>query len=316
VSLRLRGGALSALAGAAMLLAGAAMAGQSGAREEPITPLPPAPAIAPAKRALGELLFRDPRLSQRQTVSCNSCHDVATSGASDRNFDVAQNGGALRMNTLTVFNAALNYRFNWRGRRETFERFTAQVLEDPALMGAANGVAVARLRRDPVMVARFRAVYGRPIDEAALVDALAAYQRSLITPGARFDRWLAGEDGALSAQERRGYARFKALGCVSCHQGVNIGGNMMQRHGVFHPIGAPDPVLVRVPSLRNVAVTAPYFHDGSAATLPDAVRAMGRAQLDLTLSRQEVDDIVAFLGTLTGTYRGKPLRPPVPSRRK
>jgi len=316
VSLRLRVGALSALAGAAMLLAGAALAGQSGAREEPITPLPPAPAIAPAKRALGELLFRDPRLSQRQTVSCNSCHDVATSGASDRNFDIAQNGGALRMNTLAVFNAALNYRFNWRGRRETFERFTAQVLEDPALMGAANGVAVARLRRDPVMVARFRAVYGRPIDEAALVDALAAYQRSLITPGARFDRWLAGEDGALSAQERRGYARFKALGCVSCHQGVNIGGNMMQRHGVFHPIGAPDPVLVRVPSLRNVAVTAPYFHDGSAATLPDAVRAMGRAQLDLTLSRQEVDDIVAFLGTLTGTYRGKPLRPPVPSRRK
>jgi cytochrome c peroxidase len=241
---------------------------------------------------------------------------VATRGASDRNFDVAQNGGALRMNTLTVFNAALNYRFNWRGRRETFERFTAQVLDDPALMGAANGVAVARLRRNPAMVARFRAVYGRPIDEAAVVDALAAYQRSLVTPGARFDRWLAGEDGALSAQERRGYARFKALGCVSCHQGVNIGGNMMQRHGVFHPIGAPDPVLVRVPSLRNVAVTAPYFHDGSAATLPDAVRAMGRAQLDLTLSRQEVDDIVAFLGTLTGTYRGKPLRPPVPSRRK
>jgi cytochrome c peroxidase len=299
-----------------MLLAGAALAGQSGAREEPITPLPPAPAITPAKRALGALLFRDPRLSQQQTVSCNSCHDVATSGASDRNFDVAQNGGALRMNTLTVFNAALNYRFNWRGRRETFERFTAQVLDDPALMGAANGVAVARLRRNPAMVARFRAVYGRPIDEAAVVDALAAYQRSLVTPGARFDRWLAGEDGALSAQERRGYARFKALGCVSCHQGVNIGGNMMQRHGVFHPIGAPDPVLVRVPSLRNVAVTAPYFHDGSAPTLPDAVRAMGRAQLDLTLSRQEVDDIVAFLGTLTGTYRGTPLRAPVPGRRK
>ncbi|MET3726127.1 cytochrome c peroxidase [Sphingomonas trueperi] len=303
------------LVGGAMLCAGAALAGQWGARDEPITPLPPAPAVAPAKRALGALLFRDPRLSQRQTVSCNSCHDVATSGASDRNFDIAQNGGTLRMNTLTVFNAALNYRFNWRGRRETFERFTAQVLDDPGLMGAANGGAVARLRRDPAMVARFRRVYGRPIDEAALVDALAAYQRSLVTPGARFDRWLAGDDRALSAQERRGYARFKALGCISCHQGVNIGGNLMQRHGVFHPIGAADPVLVRVPSLRNVAATAPYFHDGSAATLPDAVRAMGRAQLDLKLSPNEVDDIVAFLGTLTGTYQGKPVRPPVPSRR-
>jgi len=309
-----------------MLLAGAALAGQSGAREEPITPLPPAPAIAPAKRALGELLFRDPRLSQRQTVSCNSCHDVATSGASDRNFDVAQNGGALRMNTLAVFNAALNYRFNWRGRRETFERFTAQVLEDPALMGAANGVAVARLRRDPVMVARFRAVYGRPIDEAALVDALAAYQRSLITPGARFDRWLAGEDGALSAQERRGYARFKALGCVSCHQGVNIGGNMFQKFGVMgdyvgdrgNPTRADegrfnitgdeaDRQVFKVPSLRNVAVTAPYFHDGSATTLEHAVEVMFKYQLGREPLKNDTTLIVEFLKTLTGESEGKPL---------
>ncbi len=306
----------AALAGAALLCAGAALAVQWRSRDEPITPLPPAPAIAPAKLALGALLFRDPRLSQRQTVSCNSCHDLGTSGASGRNSDAAQDGGALRMNTLTVFNAALNYRFNWRGRRETFERFTAQVLDDPALMGAANGVAVARLGRDPAMAARFQAVYGRPIDEAALVDALAAFQRSLVTPGARFDRWLAGDDRALSAQERRGYARFKALGCVSCHQGVNIGGNLIQRHGVFHPIGSQDPVLVRVPSLRNVAATAPYFHDGSAPTLRHAVRAMGRAQLDLALSPQEVDDIVAFLGTLTGNYQGKPVRAPLPSRGK
>lgn len=316
MSRRLRGRTLAAFAGAAALCAGAALAAQWAPREEPITPLPPAPAIAPAKLALGALLFRDRRLSQRQTVSCNACHDLGTSGASDRNFDVAQNGGALRMNTLTVFNAALNYRFNWRGRRETFERFTAHVLGDPALMGAADGLAVARLRRDPAMAARFRAVYGRPIDEAALVDALAAFQRSLVTPGARFDRWLAGDDRALTGQERRGYARFKALGCVSCHQGVNVGGNLMQRHGVFHPIGSADPVLVRVPSLRNVAATAPYFHDGSAPTLRHAVRAMGRAQLDLALSPQEVDDIVAFLGTLTGNYQGKPVRPPMPSRRE
>jgi cytochrome c peroxidase len=313
---RIRGWTFAALAGAATLCVSVSLARPWTARNEPITPLPPAPAIAPTKLALGALLFRDPRLSQRQTVSCNSCHQLGTSGASNRDFDIAQRGDVLRMNTLTVFNAALNYRFNWRGRRETFERFTAQVLSDPALMGAANGVAVARLRRDPAMVARFRAIYGRPVDDAALVDALAAYQRSLVTPGARFDLWLAGDDQALSAQERRGYTRFKALGCVSCHQGVNIGGNLMQRHGVFHPIGSPDPVLVRVPSLRNVAATAPYFHDGSAPTLRHAVRAMGRAQLDIALSAREVDDIVAFLGTLTGNYQGKPVRTPLPSRSK
>lgn len=298
-----------ALIAAAVLCAGAAMA-RGRMRDEPITPLPPPPVIAPAKLALGAALFRDRRLSQRQTTSCNSCHDIGTSGATDRTFDVAQNGGALRMNTLTVFNAALNYRFNWRGRRETFERFTAHVLRDPALMGAAEGVAVARLRRDPAMTARFRAVYGRPIDDAALVDALTAYQRSLVTPGSRFDRWLGGEDRALSMQERRGYDRFKALGCVSCHQGVNIGGNLMQRHGIFRPIGSKEPEMVRVPSLRNVAVTAPYFHDGSAGNLADAVRAMGEAQLDLTLPKQDVDDVVAFLRTLTGRYEGSVLLPP------
>lgn len=298
-----------ALVAAAVLFAGAAAARES-LREEPITPLPPAPVIAPGKLALGAALFRDRRLSQRQTVSCNSCHDLGSSGATARNFDAAQNGGALRMNTLTVFNAALNYRFNWRGRRETFERFTAHVLGDPALMGAADGVAVARLRRDPAMTARFRAIYGRPIDEAALVDALTAYQRTLLTPGSRFDLWLGGEDRALSLQERRGYARFKALGCVSCHQGVNIGGNLMQRHGIFHLIGSKEPEMVRVPSLRNVAVTAPYFHDGSARTLPEAVRMMGKAQLDLTLPQQDVDDVVAFLRTLTGKYQGRSLSEP------
>lgn len=298
-----------ALIAAAVLCAGAAMA-RGRMRDEPITPLPPPPVIAPAKLALGAALFRDRRLSQRQTTSCNSCHDVDTSGATGRTFDVAQNGGVLRMNTLTVFNAALNYRFNWRGRRETFERFTAHVLRDPALMGAAKGVAVARLRRDRAMSARFRAVYGRPIDDAALIDALTAYQRSLVTSGSRFDRWLGGDDRALSAQERRGYSRFKALGCVSCHQGVNIGGNLMQRHGIFRPIGSKEPEMVRVPSLRNVAVTAPYFHDGSVGNLADAVRAMGEAQLDLTLPKRDIDDIVAFLRTLTGKYQGRPLSQP------
>ena len=112
------------------------------------------------------------------------------------------------------------------------------------------------------------------------------------TPGSRFDRWLAGEADAITPEELSGYQMFKSLGCITCHQGVNVGGNLFQRHGVFHPLGSPEPVLLRVPSLRNVATTAPYFHDGSAPTLPEAVKMMGIAQLDRVLTDQQIAAIV------------------------
>src|SRR5262249_17823651 len=145
----------------------------------------------------------------------------------------------------------------------------------------------------------FSAAYGRAPDRSSLLDAIAAYERSLLTPGSRFDRWLGGERATLSAEEEEGYRLFKSFGCVSCHQGVNIGGNLFQRHGIFRPLASAQPELVRVPSLRNVATTPPYFHDGSAPTLGDAVRKMAAAQLDRTLSGDEVASVVAFLKTLT-----------------
>ena len=131
-----------------------------------------------------------------------------------------------------------------------------------------------------------------------------------MTPDSRFDRWLRGETTALTAQEREGYEDFKAYGCVSCHQGVNVGGNLKQRSGVFRPLTANQSPLLRVPSLRNIATTAPYFHDGSAPTLRVAVGRMARAQLDRTLSEQQLDAVVAFLRTLTGQYGGRPVTAP------
>jgi cytochrome c peroxidase len=145
------------------------------------------------------------------------------------------------------------------------------------------------------------------MDRTGLLDAIATYERSLLTPGSRFDRWLGGDAAALSAEEQHGYELFKSLGCVSCHQGVNVGGNLYQRHGIFHPLASPKPEILRVPSLRNVATTASYFHDGSAATLDDAVRKMAAAQLDLDLPDPQIQAIVAFLKTLTGNYRGVPV---------
>jgi len=264
----------------------------------------------PRRLALGERLFKDRRLSRHDTHSCSSCHDVETNGASGNAHDVTPQGQPLPLNTLTVFNAGLNFRLNWAGSFRSLEEHANQTLGNPAIMASSADEVVAKLRAEPEAMRQFRVAYGREPDVAALLDAIACYERSLITTGSRFDRWLAGEGTAISPEELSGYQLFKSLGCVACHQGVNVGGNLFQRHGIFQPLGTPDPELVRVPSLRNVATTAPYFHDGSASTLPEAVKAMGLAQLNRALTDQQIAAIVAFLNTLTGTYRGQPIRAP------
>jgi cytochrome c peroxidase len=204
-----------------------------------------------------------------------------------------------------MFNAVLNFRLNWEGNYRSLEAHVEQALRNPAIMASSADEVVRKLRTDSKMVRQFRDAYGREPDIAALLDAIATYERSLVTPGGRFDRWLAGDVDAITREELAGYQLFKSLGCISCHQGVNVGGNLFQKHGVFHPIGSAEPELVRVPSLRNVATTAPYFHDGSTSTLSEAVRKMGAAQLDRELTDQQIASIVAFLNTLTGTYRGQ-----------
>jgi len=223
--------------------------------------------------------------------------------------DTTPQGKPLALNTLTVFNAALNFRLNWEGSYRSLDREAEGALRNPGIMASSAEEAVAKLRTDPEMVRQFRDAYGREPDAAALLDAIATYERSLVTPGSRFDRFLEGDSGAITAEELSGYQLFKSLGCIACHQGVNVGGNLFQRHGIFHPLGSPEPELVRVPSLRNVATTPPYFHDGSAPTLSDAVKAMGIAQLDRVLTDQQIGAIVAFLKTLTGTYRGQTVTP-------
>ncbi len=255
--------------------------------------------------ALGDRLFHDPRLSHDNTRSCNSCHDISTNGASASPPN--STSGAAKLNIPTVFNAALNFRLNWEGDLRTLEGQVKQSLGKPQIMGSSVEEALHKLEADPDVVRQFREAFGREPDSAALVGAIAAYERTLLTPGSRFDRWLGGDASAITAQEFAGYQLFKSLGCVSCHQGVNVGGNMYQRHGIFHPLASPKPEILRVPSLRNVAVTPPYFHDGSAATLSKAVKEMGYAQLDRTLTDDQTKAIVAFLDTLTGTYLGKPV---------
>ena len=280
---------------------------QLPADQEPITPTPLPPAADPLKLALGERLFADPRLSRDGSRACSACHDMRTNGADGNRYDKALDGSELPLHTLTVFNAALNFRLSWEGKFRTLEAQAEAALESPQGMGTSLDEVLRKLNADPDMKRQFGEAYGHEPDSTSLLDAIATYERSLLTPGSRFDRWLDGDPVALSPQERSGYRLFKSLGCISCHQGVNVGGNLFERQGIFRPLASPKPEILRVPSLRNVATTPPYFHDGSAKTLSEAVRRMGEAQLDQKLSDQQIEAIVAFLNTLTGTYRGAPV---------
>lgn len=304
------GVALSIFIGGAVADSPAARAGASLAMSdhEPITPVPEPPAAAPSKLALGQRLFEDPRLSHDGSRACSSCHDTGSNGADGNRRDAGPDGMELPFNTSTVFNAALSFRFSWEGRFRALEAQAEASLTNPRTMATSVDEVLGRLTADPEMVRGFRGAYGHMPDRDSMLDAIATYERSLLTPASRFDRWLGGDRQALSDDEQQGYQLFKSVGCISCHQGVNVGGNLFERAGIFHPLGSTRPEVLRVPSLRNVATTPPYFHDGSAQTLNEAVRRMANAQLDRSLTGRQIELIVAFLSTLTGTYRGAAVR--------
>lgn len=281
------------------LLAGAARG------EEPIQPLPAAPAADPARAALGRQLFNEPRLSGNGRVSCATCHQLARGGADGLARARGLDGKPLRRNTPTVLNAAFNFRQNWDGRILTLEQQVEQVLENPREMGASWPVVVRVLGADPAYRRAFGRLYRDGVTAANIQHALASYERTLLTPGARFDRYLRGDRRALSEDELAGYQRFKRNGCTNCHQGVNAGGNLLQQFGVMATLlpahlQRRDGVGQRfkVPGLRNVARTAPYLHDGSAATLEEAIDVMFLYQLGRPASRDDRTLIAKFLRSL------------------
>jgi cytochrome c peroxidase len=286
---------------------------------EPIPPMPRPAMQDPSRVAIGRLLFNDVRLSANGRVACASCHDLRRGGADGLERSPGLNGELTDVNTPTVLNAALNFRQFWNGRAATLEAQVERVVQDAAKMGSTWPDVVRKLSEDPAYRASFAAAYANGVTKANIQNAIATYQRTLVTPDSRFDHFLRGDPSALSEMEKAGYARFKRYGCIACHQGVNIGGNMFQKLGImgdyFAYRGNPtradlgrflvtgeevDRNVFKVPSLRNVALTAPYFHDGSVKTLEEAVDVMFRFQLGRIASREDKDSIVLFLGTLTG----------------
>jgi cytochrome c peroxidase len=297
--------------------------------QEPLLPLPLRLPLDPARVALGARLFQDVRLSGQNTLACATCHLLEHGGADGRPRAMSPNGPPRSRNTPTVFNVAFNFAYHWDGAMPTLEAQAEHVLLSPTVMHTTWPELLGKLGEDPDYPASFKASYPNGLTPSNILDALATYQRSLITPNARLDQYLRGQPQALTAEEQRGYQLFKAYGCVACHQGMNVGGNLYQKFGIFPDmigvIGSAEDAdpgrsritgldrdrgVFRVPSLRNVAQTAPYFHDGRAATLEEAVDTMARVQLGRTLTREEIGLIVQFLYTLTGDYQGQSLADP------
>ncbi len=284
-----------------------------------LQPVPKAVLLNPRRRELGRKLFHDGKLSVDGSISCASCHDLERGGADGRPVSLGVNGLLGQINAPTVFNSGFNFRQFWDGRAASLEDQVDGPITHPSEMGSDWQTILANLQSDADYSDLFEAAYGGEISQDTVSDAIATYERSLITPNSPFDRFLRGETDALDAQGLHGYELFLELGCVTCHQGVNIGGNMFQVFGRMQSFFADDEQIsyadkgrfnitgreedlhkFKVPTLRNVALTAPYLHDGSVETLEEVVQIMARHELGMELTSDEVAGLVSFLHALTG----------------
>ena len=294
--------------------------------KEPIKPIPQEIKLNPQKVALGKKLFGDRNLSGDGKVSCASCHNLQKGGVDRKRLSEGVNGQLTAVNTPTVFNSVFNFRLNWNGEYKDIYDHLEEPLIGSRVMGSSWPQILGAIKNSPKYVRQFSLIYEDGITKDNIKDALATFEKSLITPNSPFDRFLLGDSNAITAEEKQGYQIFKDYGCISCHQGVNVGGNLFQKFGVigdyfrdrgnitkadlgrFNVTGnESDRYVFRVPTLRNVEVTSPYFHDGNASTLEEAVGIMAKYQLGRSLSEEQVNLIVRFLNTLTGEYQGNSL---------
>lgn len=293
---------------------------------EPVRPVDQVLEYDPAKAELGYALFHDPRLSVDNTVSCATCHALETAGVDNHRYSHGVNDQLGGVNAPTVYNAVYNFVQFWDGRAQTLADQAAGPPLNPVEM-ASNSFEeiIGKLQKDKKFVQKFNKVYPDGLTEANLTDAIEQFERTLITPDSRFDKWLRGDDSAITADELAGYELFKKYDCATCHAGKNLGGLSYELMGLRRHYFAErgleltnedngryketqqerDRHRFKVPGLRNVEHTWPYYHDGTRETLEDAVRDMGLYQSGVELTDDEVADITSFLKTLTGEYQGK-----------
>jgi len=282
--------------------------------KEPISPIPLKIDYDKEKALLGKSLFFDPILSKDKSTSCLSCHNVFNGGADARDVSLgfAQRKGNIQ--SPTVLNARYNFVQFWNGRAENLKEQADGPLNNPAEHNMNKKSIEQRLNNSLLYKKEFKKVFGVSyIKYDLILEAIVEFEKALTTPNSKFDRYLKGED-ELTKDEQKGYKLFKHYGCITCHNGINIGGNSFQKMGIFveystdkkypdrsdvtHDIS--DKNVFKVPSLRNIQQTAPYFHDASAKDLQSAIQAMSKHNLGIIISDDDINSLVKFLESLTG----------------
>lgn len=296
------------------------------ALKEPITPIPDPIINSPEQVELGRILFNDVRLSENDQLSCASCHSLTMGGADEQVVSIGVNGHKGQINSPSIFNSSLNFRQFWNGRADSLLSQVDEPLANPIEMNTSWAEVLAKLKQDSFYITQFEQAYADGLTIANIKAAIVTFEESLLTPNSRFDLYLKGQVDAVTVAELEGYELFKQYGCISCHQGVGVGGNLYQAFGImgnyFTDRGnitaadlgryqvthnEKDKYVFKVPSLRNIALTAPYLHDGSVTSLESAVKIMMYYQLGRIASKQDIQKIVLFLKTLTGEYNNYPL---------
>lgn len=299
----------------------------SVAAQEPISPIQPVKEINLAMVELGKKLYFDPRLSKSGFISCNSCHNLSMGGTDNLKTSIGDHWHQGPINAPTVLNSSMNVAQFWDGRAADLKEQAGGPIANPGEMAFTHMLALEVLESIPAYVREFTQVFGPDcINIDQVTEAIAEFEKTLVTPNGRFDLWLQGDVNAITAEELAGYQLFKNSGCVACHMGPAVGGTSFQKMGLVAPYETKntaqgladvtgndaDRFKFKVPTLRNVELTYPYFHDGEAATLGQAVEVMGRLQLGKNFEQADIDQIVAFLKTLTGEQPAfvLPLLPP------
>ena len=267
------------------------------------------------KALLGKSLFFEKKLSKNNSVSCASCHDILHGGDDNMKSSVGINGQKGALNAPTVLNSKYNFVQFWDGRAKDLKEQASGPIHNPMEMGSNINEVVQKLKQNKSYVKKFDGVYKDIIRPKYILDAIVEFEKALITPNSKFDLYLNGQKGILSKEEKDGYKLFKSYGCISCHNGINIGGNLFQKMGILKKVkntnnrylgrfnvtkDEDDKYFFKVPSLRNIEKTAPYFHNGESKTLRDAVKTMMEYQLGVNATVNEIDKIIAFLKTLNG----------------
>ena len=278
---------------------------------EPITPIPLSVEVDIEKVNLGKKLFFDTILSADNTISCATCHDLQNGGDDGLKFSFGIKGQEGDINSPTIYNAVYNFRQFWNGRAKNLTHQVFGPVEDPIEMGHKFNELVVVLNQTPYKK-EFLDIYKDGVTKNNIADSIAEYEKTLITPNAPFDKYLRGDKSAISQKQKDGYELFKTKGCIACHHGVNVGGNLYNKFGVMKDVKSRrfgryevtknevDKYYFKVPSLRNIALTSPYLHDGRYNELEDVVKFMAQYQLGRLVSQEEVEKIVSFLKSLTG----------------